>query len=209
MNRSVAVLLVVAGCAGAPQTVPLAGGWPPKVSGYDAAYERWTRRGADYSELLQTLSVSATLQAPDFRAAYAAERSRRLSLTPEEQARLVEAEHAAGDQIWEVQLLMATARPDWNDLRKYDKHVSMWRLALVADDGREVAPLSVREDKRVRGEIEGWFPDLTNFFQPYIVRFPKNAADGRPLVGPGTKHLMFRIDGSRGRVQLVWDAEAR
>jgi hypothetical protein len=201
-----AALALLAGCAGATP-VPLAAPWPAAPGSYDDVYRRWTRRGEDWRELVQTVAVSATLEGPEFRAAYAHERARRQGLAPPEEAQLAAAEQAAADAGWDVELLVATWRPELNDLRKADKKGSMWHLALVADDGRRVEPLAVKPDKRHREDIQGYFGDLRNFYLPYLVTFPKNGPDGQPLARPGAKSLALEVGGSVGQIRLVWAAE--
>jgi hypothetical protein len=198
--------LLLAGCAAAAP-VPLAAPWPAAPGSYDDIYRRWTRRGEDHNEMVQTIAVSATLEGPEFRAAYARERARRLGLGAAEEAQLIAAEQAAADAGWDVELLVATWRPELNDLRKADKKGSMWHLALIADDGRRVDPVTIKVDKRHREDVAGYFADLRMFYQPYIVTFPKNGADGQPLAGPATKSLALEVGGSVGQVQLVWSAQ--
>jgi hypothetical protein len=211
MRAWLAAAAALAGaCASATAPVPLSATWPERVAGaYDDVYQRWTRRGEDRAELVQTVTVSATLQSAEFRAAYVHERARRLQLPPDEEQRLADAERHALAEGWEVELLVATAKPDWNDLRKHDKPKdgkgSMWRLALVGDGGREVEPLSVKEDRRHRDDVGAYFPDLQPFFQAYVVRFPRTTADGRALVGDGGR-LALKVGGALGQVELVWSA---
>jgi hypothetical protein len=204
------LLLVLAACA--PEklsTVPLDDGWPKAIMPYPSEYERWTRRGLDRNDLIQTLTVSATLHAAEFRAAYAHERARRLALSAEEEAQITAEERKAAGDAWEIELLVATAKPEWQDFARIGagkQPGSMWRVVLVGDDGREVTPSSVRQDKRHREDIHAYYPDLMAFFQPYVVRFPKATPDGRPLVaGKGT--LALKVGGSVGQVTLTWKGE--
>jgi hypothetical protein len=203
----IAWLLALAGCAGTSTPIVLGAPWPRSPTKYDEAYQKWTRRGVYHLELIQTLAISATLESPEFRAAYAHERSRLLGLSADEEAQLVAAERAAADEAWDVELLVATSKSELNDLRKLDKKSSMWHVALIADDGRQVEPVSVRPDKRHREDLERWFPDLGMFYQPYIVRFPKAGADGQPLVGPASKRLSLEVGGSLGKVLVVWSSD--
>lgn len=203
--------LVAGACAQTvPAVVPLADTWPQPPPRYGDAYDRWTRRGLDRDELSQTIGVSATLESADFRAAYLHERARRLQIPPDEEARLAEAEQKALGDAWELELLVATAKPELNDLRKYGKERqegktgSSWRLALVGDAGREVVPISVVEDRRHREDVHAYFPDLQQFYVPYIVKFPRRTADGQPLV-QGKGKLTLKVGGALGQVTLVWD----
>jgi hypothetical protein len=97
---------------------------------------------------------------------------------------------------------MATARPEWNDLRKGAQ--SMWRLALATDDGREVLPIEVREDRRRREEIAAYYRDARPFYSTYVVRFPRATPDGRPVAG---KRLTLKIGSALGATELSWSAE--
>jgi hypothetical protein len=212
---TLALCAALAGCGHASTgPAPLGAPWPEHAASYDDAYHRWTRSDEDRTELIQTLSVSATLFAPEFRAAYLRERARRLGIPADEEARLAADERRAADETWEVELLVATAKPEWNDLRKWGKEKpdgrvgSMWRLSLVGDGGRSVGPVSVKEDRRHREDVAYYFPELRQFYQAYSVRFPKTASDGQPLLATGgSGKLALIVGGSQGHVELVWTGQ--
>jgi len=210
---TIAAVVLVASCASSPPPpVKLADTWPQAAGVYDDIYQRWTRRGLDRDEMIQTLTVSATLESAEFRAAYVHERAVHLQLPADDEARLAEDERKALADGWDVELLVATAKPEWNDLRNYGKDAktgklgSMWRIALVGDGGREVTPVTIKQDRRHREDVQHYFPDLKAFYEPYIVHFPKAAADGRPLIGERGK-LALKVGGSLGQVQLVWASD--
>jgi hypothetical protein len=203
-RRALALLLGLAvvaatSCGGAPPRVTLVDAWPSTPPSYDDAHRRWTRRAGHSADFTRVIDAAATLASTEWRAAYARERARRLRLPPDEEARLVAAEQAAAAESWELELIVATARPEWNDLQK--GQASMWRLALVGDDGREVAPLSVAEDRRPRAAIAEYFPDLRPFYRAYVVRFPKTTADGLPLAG---QRLALKVTGTLAALEMVW-----
>lgn len=204
MIRRFVFLLLLTACASTPPSVALDTGWPQTAPAYGAAHDRWTRRGSHSAQWSRIIHAAATLKSPEWRAAYVRERARRQRLGPEAEAALLTEERAAAEATWEVELVVATAKPDWNDLRKGPQ--SMWRLALAAEDGREVLPTEVREDRRRREEIAAYFPDAKHFYSAYVVKFPKTSTDGRPLAG---KKLTLKIGGALGAVELVWsDATA-
>ena len=191
---AIAWALVIASCAGAPPRVDLGAGWPDPAPDYRAAHARWTRRGGHSDDWTRVVDVAATLKSPEWRAAYVRERSRRLRLGPDAQAELAASQRATDQAGIDVQLLVATARGDWNDLRKGKE--SMWRLTLVAG-GREVAPTAIREDRRPRAEIAAWFPDLRPFYTAYQVTFPD-------VIDEGTTQVTLRMASSVGAVELTW-----
>lgn len=194
------IALAALACSG-PAAVRLQDGWPAVSIDYEDAYERWTRDDDARRGLDLVADITATLKSPEWRAAYVAERARRALLSPEQRARLEAEQRAEAEQYWEFEMLVATYHYTWNDFARRAK--SMWRLSLSAGD-REVAPASIHEDRRPRGEIEAWFPALGPFHRAYIVRFPKTTADGLPLVGPDTKSLTLRVGSALGAVALVW-----
>jgi hypothetical protein len=192
----------VCACAGAPQSVKLGAPWPDKPSAYEAAHDRWTRHGSHSADMMQVIDAFATLASPEFRLAYVTERARRTGLPPADADALVAAERAAADDSWEVELVVATGKAAWNDFHKPAR--SMWRVALAGDDGREVVPESVREDKRPRAAIAEYFPDLGPFHRAYIVRFPKVGADGRPLVAGDASRLTLKIGSDLVKIEMSW-----
>jgi hypothetical protein len=210
MKASLLVLVAtlacaLSACAGSPPPVNLSPAWPQAATDYDGALARWTRRDTIHEGLDHVLSVTATALSPDFRAAYVAERAHRLALSQPERSELTTSEQAATTETIQFEVLFSTNRSDWNDLAKYPR--TMWRVALVGDDGRVVLPTQIVADKRVRAEIAEWFPDLGPFYKPYIVTFPRVAADGKPVLGEGSKRMALEIGSAIGRAEMVWSAE--
>ena len=199
------VLLLAAACASSGGPVDLSGAWPESPGDYQAAHARWTRKQSIHNGLDHVMTVAATALAPDFRAAYAAERARRLDMSAEERDALIAAEKTAAADTIEFEVLLATNRADWNDLGKFPR--SMWRVALVGDDGREVLPTKIVADRRVRAEIEQWFPDLGAFYKPYVVTFPRVAADGKPILSEGSKRMVLELGSAVGKTRLVWEGK--
>ena len=188
------LLLALAACGGVPPHVKLDAPWPAQPPAYDATRDRWTRHAETSEDFVRTVIASATLQSPEWRAAFVHERARRLRLPPDAEAR--DAETARAADTVDVELIVATAKPEWNDLHKGAK--SMWRVALVAD-GREAVPVEVREDKRPRDELAAYVPDLHDFYRPYVVRFPAGS------IAPGTKRVSLKLTAAVGAVELVWE----
>jgi hypothetical protein len=204
-SAALAALVTLAACASTPPPVDLSGSWPEAPGDYAAARARWTRKEVVHNGLDHVMTVAATALTPDFRAAYTAERARRLGMPDNERQSALDAEKTESSDVVEFEVLFATNRPDWNDLGRYPR--TMWRIALVGDDGREVLPAKIVPDKRVRAEIESWFPDLGPFYKPYLVTFPRVAADGKPVLSPGSKRMVLEVASAIGKTELVWSAE--
>lgn len=203
MIRLALAALLLASCASSPPPrVAVDAGWPQTAPAYDHAHDRWTRRGGHSAEWLRIFDAAATLKSPEWRAAYVRERARREKLGADAEAALAAEQRAEAEKAWEVELVMATAKPEWNDLRKGAQ--SMWRVALATDDGREVLPVEVREDRRRREVIAAYFPDAKAFYSAYVLKFPKATPDGRPV---GGKRLTLKLGSALGATELVWSSE--
>lgn len=204
MKSALLALATLAACAGAPPKVHLDDTWPAKAPGYKDANAAWTRQKTAWSNLAHIVDVAAVLKAPEWRAAYVAEKARREQMSPDAAAELASKERAAAGTGWEVTLMIATAKGEWNDLAKKDR--SMWRIALVGDDGREVLPTSVLPDKRPRDVIRAYHPAMGMFSKAYTVTFPRAAPDGRRLVGRDSPRIALRFASALASVELIWDA---
>lgn len=196
-------LAVLAGCATTTPKVQLAEAWPETVTDYGDAYNKWTRHANHMEEWVQIIDAYATLESTEFRAAQAHEWARRALLPEDDAAKYAAAERADAAEAWQVELVVSTAKYEWNDFRKLKAGHSMWRVALVGDDGREVLPISIVEDKREREAIRAWFPGMTPFHSAYVIRFPKLGSDGKPLVHDGAR-LVLKIGGPLASVEMSW-----
>jgi hypothetical protein len=204
MKRAALLLALCASACAPPaqSAVNVAGGWPEAPAAYHTAHARWTRHDKANADFVQAIDAFATLQTPDWRAAYVAERAKRLALPPEEARKLADDERAAGEKAWEVELLVSTYKPAWNDLNKPVR--SMWRVALAGDEGREVVATTIREDKRPREVLAQYFPDITEFHRAYVVTFAKTTTEGAPLVTGDGSRLVLKISSAVARVEMVW-----
>jgi hypothetical protein len=203
---AVAASSLTLGCGSAAPAVTLAAPWPSSPPSYPSATARWTREVKVYDGIDHVFSVRATAKSAEWRAAYVAERARRQKLGTEAEATLRQEEQAAAEAGWEFQVLLATHDARWNDLAKGDG--SIWRVALVGDDGREVLPSEVRADRRPDDEVGAWFPGMKPFFKAYVVNFPKAHADGTPIAGPQSQRLALRLGSGLGSAELEWRAAA-
>lgn len=197
MKRSLAALLLVA-CGGAGGPVDLDGRWPTRGGDYHAETRALTRRDSDRADMNLMVEAVATLKTPSWRAAYVEFRAAREGLSRQGRQALYDAEKQAAQAAHEVELLFTTYDQRSNDLSKGKR--SVWRLTLVGEDGREVAPIEVVRDRRPRAEIKAYFPELGDFAEPYVARFPATA----DLFGDGDRRVVLRVASAQGSVELVW-----
>jgi hypothetical protein len=199
-----AVAAVVAAACGPAQGGPVKIGttWPEKPGGYASTTARWTMWGSVRSDVDLLYEVHATLKSAEWRAAYVDEYTKRMSLTEDERSKLAAEQAKAASELWEVELIVETHESSWQDLASAK---SMWRLALVGDEGREVLPLSVKLDARNQADLESWFPAMHWRQQrAYVVTFPAMGSDQQPLVREGAERLTLEVAAPVGKVNLVW-----
>jgi hypothetical protein len=200
--RWVGALVVFGACAGAPPRVDLSGRWPEVCSNdYYPTTLDWTRTAEIRSEYQQILDLRAVLKSPDWRCAHAVrDISERHLDGPARDAAWAQARADAAGPL-EVELIAAMWDRKENDLDRGQR--SVWRVVLVDESGREIAPLEILKDKRSMGVLRAEFGKVDDFAVAYIARFP--VAPSTPL-GPNVRKLRLRMSSERGSVELLWQA---
>lgn len=206
MKRAFIALLLLAACHPASVRVSLLlPAHPPRAKEYVDQLKRWTRYGHVREDFDDTLSVHATLQSPEFRAAFAAKWIVVYKI-PEPEATRVRAELVAEvADVWEFHIESAAHSFDVDNFIPLKK---VWRVALVDDKGREVVPSEVRGEKTRREIVNEFYPERGVypgiFTRAWRIRFPRLLADGTQLVQPDTKTLTLQIAGPKGVTEMVW-----
>jgi hypothetical protein len=190
--------ITVAACVETSPPVAFSTTWPTRVAKFDDVTRAWTRSARMRNGYEESLVVSATIKSPEWRAARVARDVRFARMSPPSADALVAKEQAALADHYEVELLVATWARRENDLERGDK--SVWRVALVTDDGTELLPISIKKDRRPRDVVELEHPDFGDFTVPYIATFAK---DKDLFAGHAIK---LHMSSARGGVELVWNA---
>jgi hypothetical protein len=202
--RRAALLLALAaaGCAGAPPAIGEPGAElpdPRAEAQYQAALRKVTEHREVYSGIDTQLFAAATYQSTDFREA----RTRRQAAfqtwpEPKLEDALVR-ERADAAQVHEVVFGVSIVDRRFDD---FDSRSSIWRLSLSSDQG-EVTPVAIRRVGRANQDLRAYYPYLGDFWTMYTARFPISVG-GRPLVGPSTKALIFRMSSTLGQVEMAF-----
>lgn len=191
-------LLLAAGCATA--RVPLTNEWPSAAGEYHEVTRAWTRSASLNQDYQLVISAEATLLSAPWRAAKAEREARLRGLGPAARQALLAAERDKAQGPWEIELLVTTWDRKENDLHRGPR--ASWRVALLDEQGNEVAPLEVVRDRRPPHVVRAEFAHLGDFAQAYVVRFAKEV----PLLGPGVRRVRLRVTSARGAVELAWHA---
>ena len=204
--RTVGLLLALgaAGCASTPPAIGEPGAELPDRRA-EAQYRAVLERVSDHREVYDGLDTrffaAATYQSVDFREARV-RRQAHFQTWPEPKLEQVLAqERAEAAQVHEVVLGVNIVERRFDDL---DSKGTIWRLSLVTDQG-EVTPIAIRRVGRANADMRAYYPYLGDFWTMYTVRFPLGVA-GRPLVGPETRTLVFRLSSTQGQVEMHFPA---
>jgi hypothetical protein len=202
--RRAALALAVAalGCAGAVPAIGEPGAQLPDRQAearYQAALRKVTEHREVYSGIDTQLFTAATYQSADFRE----ERVRRqaaFQTWPEPKLEDgIARERADAAQVHEVVFGVTVVDRRFDD---FDSKSSIWRLSLSTDQG-EVTPVAIRRVGRANQDLRAYYPYLGDFWTMYTARFPITVG-GRPLVGPETKGLIFRMSSTLGQVEMTF-----
>lgn len=181
------VVLLVVGCA---------------VAHYDRVRDRWTREATDLHKFDTALDVTATYRSREFREALA-EREIAWFFLEGKEAQAVRDREAAEDATSnEFFLAVRTHSDTWND---FDAENPSWRIVLIDEQGRTLAPVAIEAVRNVTPVLREFFPYTDTFARAYRVRFPKQASDGSVFIGSATRWVALRIAGPLGSTQLRWN----
>lgn len=199
LTRAVVALALAAGCGGSP-AIRLDDSWPQSAPSYRDATDRWTRRTTLSRDYQESLSLAAVLKSPEWRLAHASRDADYRGLTGAARDAVLAQAKADMAGPYEFELLVTTWDRRENDLDHGKR--SVWRVALVDDDGRELEPLEIVKDKRAPYILRAEFPAFGDFAAAYIARFPRST----PVLGPNVRAVRLRMSSARGGVELEWAA---
>jgi hypothetical protein len=201
-HAALVLALAAVGCAGAPPAIGEPGAElpdPKAEAQYQAALRKVTQHREVYSGIDTQLFTAATYQSADFREARV-RRQAAFQTWPE--PKLDDAilrERADAAQVQEVVFGVSIVDRRFDD---FDSKSSIWRLSLSTDQG-EVTPVAIRRVGRANQDLRAYYPYLGDFWTMYTARFPISVG-GRPLVGPDTKALLFRMSSTLGQVEMTF-----
>jgi len=194
------LLLLGVACAATPPLIGEPGAElpdPKAEASYQAALDRATEHREIYAGLDTRYFIAATFQSPEFREARVRRQARFQSWTQERLDEQLARERADAAQVHEVVFGLSVVDRKLDDL---DSKNSIWRLSLSSDQG-EVPPLTLRRVGRSTQDTRAYYPYMGDFWTVYTARFPV-AVDGRPLIAPGTRTVVFRISSTQGQAEM-------
>jgi hypothetical protein len=185
---------------------------PPKVERYHQVRARWTRHIHMTHEFDTAMDATATVMAPEMRAAYQAKLLALQPMSDEQRTRFEDDQRLLARDFVEVFVEVEAGRWEWND---FTSTRSLWRMVLSDDQGRRATPADVQQAPLKPEMAAELFPPVTPFTRTWRVRFAR-WPDGTPdatragdvaIGGAATRRLVLRITGPLGDSgeALAWE----
>jgi len=172
----------------------------------DAAYEQqlfqWTRSGKLFHSLDRVLVVHATYLSPEFRQAFGVQYVDIFGIDPGKVDTDLEKLATSVGRGHEFFVFADINDLSWNNL---DERDSVWRMALWGTkDQLGVPPTSIHRFSGRGPNLRAFFPFLNDFGRSYLVVFPLDQANGKPVLEPGSGELILRLASAFGTADLAW-----
>jgi hypothetical protein len=171
---------------------------------YERVYERWTRHAEVYNldTFDNSLTVSATYRSWQFRQAYVERYADDYRLDGAAKKAFLEEQRRDHD-AWHEFLVSATAsKIRWADFTRDD---TPWVIALVADEGPEVAPASLEKISSPSPMLKTYYPSISIYRKTFLIRFPRMREEASvPVFPSGLDSFSLVFAGALGRAELVW-----
>lgn len=136
------------------------------------------------------------------RKAMASRKALAFGLSKAEAAKRLAEQQKADQEALEVVISVFLPERKWNDLASQNP---TFRAYLIGDKGQRVEPF----DRRVIKDRSSIHETLYFFWGPwsklYLLRFPKTAADGRPVVVDNKATLLMTGPPGQAKLKLLWD----
>jgi hypothetical protein len=170
--------------------------------GYEDELLRWTSTGRVYHGLDRVMFVHATYLSPQFRQAFAVQYLAVFGIDPGKVDSDLERLATSEGRGHEFFVFMDTSDYSWNNL---DERDSVWRMALWG--GAEqlgTPPMSIHRFKGRGPNLRAFFPYLNGYGRSYLVAFPLQQANGKPVLGGADGKLWLRLSSAFGAAELSW-----
>lgn len=173
---------------------------------YERLYRAWTRDADDFAwgELRDVLLVTATFEAPEFRWAYIARYAEDHGIGPQERTEMLRASLADAEEHHRFFITLAGDVYREANLVRRD---SAWRVLLVDESGRTMAPSEIERIRRPSAAERVYFPSINVYRHTFRLVFPTHHPDGSRVFEDDADKATLRFTGARGTVDLVWDFE--
>ncbi|MCB9624908.1 MAG: hypothetical protein H6721_09645 [Sandaracinus sp.] len=170
---------------------------------YESIYRAWTRDADDFAwgSMDDVLHATATYESWEFRWAYVIRYARDHSLDDASRDTMLRA--TLDDTRSHHRFFVTLSGPEFRE-QDLSSERSAWRVMLVDEAGRQVAPVEVRKVRRASAAERVYFPSINPHRQVFRLTFPARHEDGAPTIPEDASSFRLRFAGARGQVDLEW-----
>jgi hypothetical protein len=170
---------------------------------YREVYERWTREFQilPVDGIENVLTATVTHLSYEFRWAYVVKNAQDLRLSPSERQQLNEAQFSRLAQGHEF---LVSCMSGIDKAERLDPEDGPWKIRLVDDRGRQVAPLEVTRVRRPSADEVKYFGFDPVHRQAWRILFPLSADDGRPILHPEVGSYALRFSSPYGQGEAAF-----
>jgi hypothetical protein len=176
---------------------------PQKLdTSYEKQLRRWTISGRVNYSLDNMLTVHATYLAPVFTEAFGAQYLRIFGADPGQVDSDLEMIATSVRRGHEFFIFADIPKEEWNNLDEKD---AVWIMTLWGGkDQLGVAPLSIHKFRGRGPNLRAFFPFSNSFGKSYLVVFPLDQTNGKPVLDPAVGELTIKMASAFGSVSLTW-----
>ncbi len=169
---------------------------------YEKQLRRWTTSGRVNYSLDSMLLVHATYLAPRLREAFGAQYLKIFGADPGQVDSDLEMVATSVRRGHEFFVFADIPREEWNNLDEKD---AVWRMTLWGgEDQLGVPPLSVHKFRGRGPNMRAFFPFSHDFGKSYLVVFPLDQTNAKPVLDPDVGSLTIKMASAFGSVSLTW-----
>jgi hypothetical protein len=146
--------------------------------------------------------VNATYLSPEFRQAFGAQYVKIFGIDPGKVDSDLERIATSVGSGHEFFVFADTSTYTWNNIDELD---SVWRMALWGGPDQIGVPPVSTQGFRGRGpNLKAFFPYITDFGRSYLVVFPLDQPNGKPVLDPKWNSLTLKLASAFGTVSMNW-----
>jgi hypothetical protein len=171
---------------------------------YQEVFLAWSRtvKVIPIDGLENILTARVTYLSHAFRQAYIARVAADVDMTASEKNALRAEEMSRAQKGHEFYVTLMTGVKDCDEL---DPEEGPWRIRLIDDNGREIAPSNIEEIEDPTARDIKYFDFDPDQRKAYRLVFPKNAADGTPILSSTTRYFEISFSAAYGKKSARWE----
>jgi hypothetical protein len=169
---------------------------------YEIQLKQWTTSGQVNYSLDRMLVVHATYLARGFRETFGTQYLKIFGIDPGKVDSDLEVIATSVGRGHEFFVFADIPLDSWNNLDEKD---TVWRMALWGGPEQIGVPPASIHSFRGRGpNLKAFFPFLNDFGRSYLVVFPLDQPNGKPILDPEHGNLTIKMASAFGTVSLSW-----